>query len=167
MTTDTPPSVDIALRSALTTQDLDTLRNLFLRYQDSLQLDLSFQGFEQELIELPGVYAPPHGGVFLASVDQVDAGCCAFRPIADVDYANACEMKRLFVEPVFRGFGLGQLLVEHTMVAARAAGYSYMLLDTLDDMEAARALYQDAGFVEIAPYYYNPLPGTHYLAAEL
>jgi ribosomal protein S18 acetylase RimI-like enzyme len=53
------------------------------------------------------------------------------------------------------------------MARASLAGYTTMLLDTLRDMEAARALYQEVGFVEVAPYYHNPLPGAHYLMADL
>jgi ribosomal protein S18 acetylase RimI-like enzyme len=76
-------------------------------------------------------------------------------------------MKRLFVRAAFRGFGLGRLLVDATVTHARLSGYSNMLLDTLSDMEAARALYQEVGFVEVAPYYHNPLPGAHYLKVAL
>jgi ribosomal protein S18 acetylase RimI-like enzyme len=57
--------------------------------------------------------------------------------------------------------------VEHTLNHATQAGYACMLLDTLSDMEAARALYQDVGFEEVAPYYHNPLPGAHYLKVAL
>jgi ribosomal protein S18 acetylase RimI-like enzyme len=42
-----------------------------------------------------------------------------------------------------------------------------VLLDTLDDMEAARALYEDLGFEDIPPYYHNPIAGAHYLKADL
>jgi hypothetical protein len=42
-----------------------------------------------------------------------------------------------------------------------------MLLDTLDEMEAARGIYASLGFEEIPPYYYNPIPGAHYLKADL
>jgi ribosomal protein S18 acetylase RimI-like enzyme len=76
-------------------------------------------------------------------------------------------MKRLFVRPAFRGFGLGRQLVDLILSEARLAGYTNMLLDTLTDMEAARALYQEAGFYEVAPYYHNPIAGAHYLKVEL
>ena len=89
------------------------------------------------------------------------------RPIGDVDYANACEMKRLYVRPAFRGLGLGRLMAQALMDQAVRAGYSVMLLDTLDDMEAARGLYVQLGFEEIPPYYFNPIPGAHYLKAQL
>ena len=76
-------------------------------------------------------------------------------------------MKRLFVRPAFRGFGLGRMLAQALMDRATEAGYSAMLLDTLDDMEAARGLYESLGFVEVPPFYFNPLPGAHYLKVNL
>jgi ribosomal protein S18 acetylase RimI-like enzyme len=76
-------------------------------------------------------------------------------------------MKRLYVRPAFRGLGVGRLLAERIMDAARQAGYSSILLDTLSDMETARALYQEIGFEEIPPYYHNPIAGAHYLMARL
>jgi ribosomal protein S18 acetylase RimI-like enzyme len=83
------------------------------------------------------------------------------------DYPNAAEMKRLYVRKAFRGFGLGRQLAEAALDAARQAGYASVLLDTLDEMESARALYADLGFEEIPPYYHNPIPGAHYLKADI
>lgn len=145
----------------------DATREIFREYAASLGVDLCFQGFEAELAALPGDYAPPRGALQLAYVNGAVAGCGAFRPIADVDYANACEMKRLYVRPAFRGLGLGRLMAQALMDQALRAGYSVMLLDTLDDMEAARTLYTALGFEEIPPYYFNPIPGAHYLKAQL
>lgn len=155
------------LRRAHGAQDLSMARTLFEDYQADLGIDLCFQGFADELASLPGEYAEPAGALVLAFVDGAPAGCCALRPLVSSDHLNACEMKRLFVRPAYRGFGLGRLLVDEILALARLAGYSNMLLDTLSDMEAARALYQEAGFVEVAPYYHNPLPGAHYLKVEL
>ncbi|MEY2993567.1 MAG: hypothetical protein RL357_502 [Pseudomonadota bacterium] len=164
VTTDGPM---ISLIAARSDEEFDALKALFIAYQQHINIDLGFQGFDRELATLASVYAEPNGGAFVAMVNDVPAGCCAFRPLTDVGYDNACEMKRLFVLPAFRGFGLGQMLIDRTMTEARLQGYRHMLLDTLDKMETARALYQEAGFVEVPPYYYTPLPGTHYLAAEL
>ena len=130
-------------------------------------MDLDFQGFEEELAQLPGDYAAPRGALLLAVIEDDVAGCCALRPLDNVDYPNACEMKRLYVRRAFRGFGLGRQLAEAVLDAARQAGYASVLLDTLDDMESARALYEELGFEEIPPYYHNPVAGAHYLKAEL
>lgn len=146
---------------------LSQARSLFLEYAASLGVDLCFQNFEAELASLPGDYAEPAGTLLLALVDGQPAGCGALRPLADVDYANACEMKRLYVRRAFRRFGLGRLLAQQLMDRATQAGYSCMLLDTLDDMEAARGLYESLGFEAIPPYYFNPLPGAHYLKVDL
>lgn len=147
--------------------ELDAVRSIFREYAAGLGVDLCFQNFEQELAGLPGEYAAPRGALLLARVDGEVAGCCALRPLDSADYPNAAEMKRLFVRKAFRGFGLGRQLAEATLDAARQAGYACVLLDTLDDMEAARALYEDLGFEDIPPYYHNPIPGAHYLKADL
>jgi putative acetyltransferase len=162
-----PPAVELSLSAAITPEQLTVVRLLFQDYQASLGIDLCFQGFQQELRELPGDYVEPAGGLLLASVDGRPAGCCAFRPLISSDHLNACEMKRLYVRSGFRGLGLGRQLVEAIVERARQAGYSTMLLDTLSDMESARALYQEVGFTETAPYYYNPIPGAHYLKLDL
>ena len=143
------------------------MREIFLEYAQQLGVDLCFQGFDDELAQLPGEYAEPRGVIKLALVDGQLAGCCALRPLDSADYPNAAEMKRLYVRKAFRRFGLGRQLAEAVLDLARIEGYYCVLLDTLDDMEAARALYVDLGFEEIEPYYHNPLAGAHYLKVDL
>ncbi len=145
----------------------DITRQIFLEYAQGLKVDLCFQNFSAELEGLPGDYAAPGGALLLALVDSDLAGCCALRPIENVDYPNAAEMKRLYVRKAFRGFGLGRQLAEAILDAARRVGYGCVLLDTLDDMEAARALYEDLGFEDIPPYYHSPIIGAHYLKVDI
>lgn len=146
---------------------MQTVRDMFREYAEALGVDLCFQGFEDELANLPGDYAAPRGALLLAQVEGAVAGCCALRPLDTADYPNAAEMKRLFVRKAFRGFGLGRELAEAMLDCARRAGYACVLLDTLDSMESARALYADLGFAEIPPYYHNPVPGAHYLKVDI
>lgn len=150
-----------------TAAEFGELRLIFREYAASLDVDLAFQDFDTELATLPAEYAEPRGMLLMALVDNAVAGCCALRPMDSADYPNACEMKRLYVRPAFRGLGLGRQLAEAIMDAARMAAYNFVLLDTLDDMEAARTLYEDLGFRDIPPYYHNPIAGAHYLLAEL
>jgi ribosomal protein S18 acetylase RimI-like enzyme len=157
----------IILFAPATDTDLFGVRELFSEYAKLLNVDLCFQNFEAELAGLPGEYAQPRGAIYLAAVDGALAGCCALRPLDTVDYPNACEMKRLYVRSGFRGVGLGRRLVEAILDSARQAGFDSILLDTLDDMESARALYGELGFEEVPPYYFNPIAGAHYLKASL
>jgi ribosomal protein S18 acetylase RimI-like enzyme len=161
----TSPSIE--LLTPATPALLDEARAIFREYANSLDVDLCFQDFDAELASLPGEYTAPQGALLLATVDGEVAGCGALRPLLGCDYANACEMKRLYVRPAFRRFGLGRLLAQALLDRGLQAGYSAMLLDTLDDMEAARGLYASLGFEEIPPYYFNPIPGAHYLKAVL
>ncbi|MFO1294124.1 MAG: GNAT family N-acetyltransferase [Rubrivivax sp.] len=146
---------------------IEAARTLMREYAASLGVDLGFQDFERELAGLPGDYAPPGGALLLALVDGAAAGCGALRPRPDVDYPNACEMKRLYVRDAYRGLGLGRRLAQALIDHATRAGYRSMLLDTLDDMEAARGLYASLGFEEIPPFYFNPIAGAHYLKVDL
>lgn len=147
--------------------EIDAVRRIFQEYAAQLEVDLCFQGFAAELAALPGEYAEPRGALLIAMKQGEPVGCCALRPLDTVDYANACEMKRLYVKQGLRGTGLGRQLTEAILDAARRAGYDCVLLDTLDEMESARALYQDLGFEEIPPYYHSPIEGAHYLKVNL
>ena len=142
---------------------LSKARELFREYQVSLGIDLAFQDFERELSVLPGEYAPPHGRLYLAFIDETLAGCIALRPFQD----KQCEMKRLYVRPGFRGQNLGRILTNKVIDEAREIGYSQMLLDTLAAMTAAQKLYRSLGFSSIAPYRFNPIKGTEYMKLEL
>ena len=159
------PSIDIVVPDQA--HEIAAVSGIFREYALALGVDLCFQNFDTELGNLPGDYCAPRGSLFTALVDGQLAGCCALRPLDSADYPNACEMKRLFVRPAFRGMGLGRQLAEVTLDCARVAGYNCILLDTLSEMETARALYEDLGFEEIPPYYYNPIAGAHYLKARL
>ncbi|WP_431854204.1 GNAT family N-acetyltransferase [Azospirillum sp.] len=139
-------------------EDIGHVRALFREYARELNVSLCFQGFEEELAELPGKYAPPDGALLLARVGGEVAGVVGLRPLGD----GVCEMKRMYVRPPFRGTGAGRLLAERIVAIGREAGYHSMRLDTLGKLTAARALYERLGFREIPAYYHNPLDGVLY-----
>ena len=143
---------------------LEEVRALFLEYAQSLGFSLCFQGFDEELRALPGIYAPPRGRLLLATEDGSPAGCVGLH---EWD-GPAAEMKRLYVRPAFRGHGLGRTLTEAALSEARALGYRSVRLDTIPSlMQSAIALYRELGFREIPPYRENPIPGALYFELHL
>lgn len=142
---------------------LQQVRELFQEYQASLDIDLCFQDFEKELLDLPGKYAPPQGRLYVAFSDGLLAGCVALRPLQE----EQCEIKRLYVRPQFRGQDIGKQLLKQVITEAQRIGYHQVLLDTLYAMTAARSLYYSVGFREIPPYCFNPVKEAVFMCLDL
>ena len=147
-------------------------RTLIEQYAAEIKIDLCFQEIDAELARLPEVYGPPAGCLLLAleagapggvPMGGTPVGCGALRPFS----AERCEMKRLFVRPQARGMNFGRLIAQALVAKARGLGYTHMLLDTLQSMTTAQALYRSLGFKETAAYYDNPLPDAVYMQLDL
>jgi putative acetyltransferase len=161
-------SGDELIRPAVSAAEIAAARGLFEAYAASLDVDLCFQNFADELTHLPGAYAPPRGRLLLAGHVANPVGCVALRPLPGDDASTPTgEVKRLYVSPAARGTGLGRALAHAVLAHARAIGYRELKLDTLSTMSEARALYASLGFRECAAYYHNPLGGTVYMALRL
>jgi len=157
-------SARVTIRIAESPADIAQARDLFKEYGASLGFPLCFQNFEEELATLPGKYALPAGRLLLAFVDGAPAGCGALRPLN----RDACEMKRLYVRPGYKGQGIGRQLAERLIAEAKLIGYARMRLDTIPaQMMEANRLYLALGFHEIPPYYNSPQPGTRYMELPL
>lgn len=159
----TDEAARVTITPAAGPADIEEIRALFLEYARSLDFDLCFQGFDEELAGLPGAYAPPAGCLLLARTGETVVGGVGLRPLAP----GICEMKRLYVRPAHRALKAGRMLAEAVIAIAMAIGYHAMRLDTLPRMTAAQALYAALGFKDIAPYYENPIPGARYCELDL
>jgi ribosomal protein S18 acetylase RimI-like enzyme len=146
-----------------TETQINQVRRLFGEYNDFLGVDLSFQGFDEEMESLPGAYGPPAGALLLSEDRGKAAGCVGLRHLK----GDVCEMKRLYVRPAFRGTGLGRRLAIRIIEAAEKIGYAKMRLDTLDKLTMAIVLYESLGFKRIPAYYANPLDGVIYWEKDL
>lgn len=153
----------VSIRPATGPHEIEVVRALFAEYAADLPVDLAFQGFAEELATLPGAYAGPGGVLLLAWADDLAAGCVGLRPLAP----GACELKRLYVRPAFRGRGLARRLAVAALAEARNLRYARILLDTLPGMVEAQRLYRTLGFREIGPYRANPVPGAKYMELTL
>jgi ribosomal protein S18 acetylase RimI-like enzyme len=153
----------IKIRHAESEKDLTEIGELFLEYAKSLGFDLSFQNFEEELVDLPGDYSPPEGCLLAAVEGGQFAGCVALRQFEE----GICEMKRLYVRPAYRGRGIGRSLAVSVIEEARKIGYLKMRLDTVPAMKQAIPLYFSLGFKQISPYRENPIDGALFLELVL
>ena len=136
---------------------------LFKEYAEGLGIDLQFQKFDRELQILSTMYGPPTGELWLVQDGEYFIGCTALRKLDE----QTCELKRMFVQPAYRGLRLGEQLMEVALKTAQEQGYQFMKLDSLRRLEPAVRLYLRYGFGEIAPYNYNPEADVVYFEKNL
>lgn len=144
--------------------DVDLVRILFLEYSKSLNENLSFQKFDDELENPLKKYGEPKGCLLLAYWNDQPAGCIALQPLK---MDGVCEMKRLYVRSSYRKLGVASELIKILLSEARKKGYNKMVLDTLERLLPAVNLYRKHGFLNTSAYYNNPLPGVAYMEKEL
>jgi ribosomal protein S18 acetylase RimI-like enzyme len=155
--------VAISLSAPQSAADWREARRLIEAYAASLNVDLCFQNIDHELDHLPQEYGPPAGAFLLAWEEGTPLGCVGLRRSAE----GVGEMKRLYLAPAARGKGVGRMLAEAIVAAAKDLGYSSVVLDTLPTMKQAQALYASLGFRPTSAYRFNPIEGTAYLELDL
>ena len=158
--------VDVSEIIEVTTpEQIEQVRNLFAEYRAQLPVEYCFRSFDAEIAGLPGLYGPPKGTLLLATVIGQPVGCVGLRPFPR---DGACEMKRLYVRPGFRGGKLGQKLVDELLRRARSLGYSFMRLDTHPPtMAAALDMYRRFGFREVSADPVEAVEGLVYMELPL
>lgn len=139
--------------------DYDNARMLFREYALTLDINLGFQHFDEELAALETMYTTPHGGIILARNEAEVIGCVGVRRWDDV----TGEIKRMFTRAGYRHQGLGSNLLKEALLLSKECNYKKVKLDTLDTMLPAIRLYKKAGFYETPAYYDNPNKGAIYL----
>jgi putative acetyltransferase len=141
------------------------LRNYgeYLAFSPSGAAGVCIPGYEAELRGLPGKYVGEEADLLLARVKGEGAGCVAVTRRVLADGIDVAEMKRLWVEPRFRGHGLGRRLVGSAIDWARAHACGAVVLDTVNEaMPEAAELYRSLGFEEITRFNENPVPGVRF-----
>jgi ribosomal protein S18 acetylase RimI-like enzyme len=162
---DGPIAAPFQIKRARGKHELGAVRDLFAAYAASLPVDLDYQDFAAEVADLPGKYAPPGGEILVAwDAARRPIACIGLRPL---DAPGTCEMKRLYVVPEARSFGLGKALTEALIEVAKSRGYAALRLDTLPTMHTAASLYERLGFRRIKPYYAPTPEGTMFMELDL
>jgi len=103
-------------------------------------------------------YFEEGSGVWLAKIataqNNETVGCIILRPLhgRDTGIEEACEVKRLYVKPEYRGLCAADSLLLALEKAAREMGYKWCYLDTKDDLKAAIRFYQKHGYEDCPRY---------------
>jgi putative acetyltransferase len=155
--------MNITYRIASAEGEFEHGKGLFLKYAASLDVDLSFQNFNDELKTIHTQYNKPKGALLIAYNVRRAIGCVAIR---EFEYEIA-ELKRMFVLPEYQGLGIGRKMLDLIIDIAQQFHFKKLRLDTLPGMIHAQNLYRSYGFLEIPAYRFNPIEGTVFLEREL
>lgn len=94
---------------------------------------------------LSHAYALPRAGYWVATQGGRVIGGVGIAPLAGADDQH-CEMQKLYLDSQFAGMGIGRRLIAHALREARAFGYRYCYLETLNELSSAVGLYRTFGF---------------------
>ena len=154
---------DVLFKTATTNKEFEDGQHLFQQYANSLDLDLGFQDFSNEIKLINKQYNKPKGALLLVYKNNIAVGCGGIREL-DKDTA---ELKRMYVQPAYRKYKIGARLLELAIEIARDLHYKSIRLDTLPTMTKAQDLYRSFGFYEIPSYRFNPVSGTVFMEKKL
>jgi carbonic anhydrase len=162
----------ITLRTAVWPQDeavaVRLLRDYanFLTHNPAGAVNICLSDYDRELGDLAKNYVEPQATLLLAFLGEEPAGCVAIKQRPD--RPGACELKRLWTEPIARGRGLGRALAEAAMAWSRKHGAHTVLLDTVEKaMPDAVRLYRALGFLETERHNDNPVADLLFMERRL
>ncbi len=99
-------------------------------------------------------FLSPSGRLMLAFNGPTPVGIGCLKRI----HSKTAEIKRMYVDPSFRGYGTGRAILDALLKDAQEAGYKNVFLDNPKFMEAAHSLYRSFGFKEIPAYPESEIP---------
>ncbi len=151
------------IREAQFPSDQAALVALIREYAAWLNIDMSFQDFDNEMAQIDSKYSTPNGLLWVVQEADQLVGCVGFKHLD----STTAEVKRLYVQSAFRGQQLGEQLMRIVVDTTRQLGYQRLVLDTVPKTVAAQALYLRMGFTRIAPYYTGPTLATDFFELKL
>ena len=102
--------------------------------------------FRATLEELPERHKRPGGGILVASINGIPAGCVMYNEASP----GIAEFHRMFVSVKGRGNGLGRKLLESMFTQMIEDGYTRVFFSSATFLTHARTMYRSAGFVDMA-----------------
>ncbi|MDH3651597.1 MAG: GNAT family N-acetyltransferase [Saprospiraceae bacterium] len=146
-----------------TPEEYAEAQRLIREYADWLSVDLAYDDFENEINNLINYYGPPTGLIILAIEKRAFVGVVCIRNLGEF----IAEIKRMYVQPTFRGRGIGRKLLKKAIAEAKGLGYRYLRLDTIPEMKSAIDLFSSSGFYEIEDLGASPYAGVRFMEYKL
>jgi DNA-binding MarR family transcriptional regulator/N-acetylglutamate synthase-like GNAT family acetyltransferase len=103
---------------------------------------------DKKALEHPDEFYLKTGGfVFFATYKKEVVGCLALKRLS----ANSFEFAKLFVNPNYRGLGIGSRLIQRCVTRSKENDATSLWLQTTNSMKAAHQIYYNFGFTDKKP----------------
>jgi putative acetyltransferase len=128
-----------------TNSDAEEIRELVFSVLLSYGLTPDPASTDSDLADLHANYFEKGGWFSVLEEGHVIIGTCGLYPID----AQTCELRKMYLSPLYRGKGLGRMLLEHALRTAEELGYHTVTLETASVLKEAIALYKKYGFTQV------------------
>jgi putative acetyltransferase len=146
------PAENFSIRPA-TNQDAEGIRVLIFSVLEEFGFTPDPTGTDADLFDIEASYLAP-GGMFdvAEAADGTLVGTIGVIPLNE----SICELRKMYLLPQVRGYGLGRLLLARAIEHARATGFRRMVLETASSLSSAKRLYISKGFIPVESDHLSP-----------
>lgn len=149
------------IRLATKKDDADTAEIVVSAIAEHGELRPGTAAFDPDINMLSKALSGPRAKFFVVELEGEVVGCGGVGPTPGLD-KYTCELKRMFFRPEVRSLGLGKMLMDTCLNAARNLGYKKCYLETLEGFAHARKFYEQEGFKKLS----KPLGNSGHTACE-
>lgn len=127
-------------------QDSSEVKELIFAILKEHGLQSEPNGTDQDLSHLESTYFANGGYFEVCRTNGKLIGTWGIFPVSE----EACELRKMYLHPDYRGKGLGRKLLDRALERARILGFKRVELETASVLKQAVQLYQSYGFKPVA-----------------
>lgn len=121
------------------------IREVFIEHKAPTEGTVFSDPTTDNLFEL---FKHPKSVLWVAEVNNQAMGCCGIYPTDGLE-KNCVELVKYYISSEVRGKGIGKLLMEKCIEAAKENNFTQMYIESLPAFDKAISIYEKSGFKKL------------------